>query len=122
MRIIGFLKAICKKKRMDCDFHPPCAKIRAGIRILALAAVFCLPMPGLALGADQALSTRDNESTISRDPASGDRVMRTPDPKPQEDYQGPQTIIISPEVYPDRREGGGHGDHRPKPPHRPQPR
>ena len=121
MRSIGVLKAIGKKKRMGCDFLPPHGPFAAMAGIFAVSAVLCFALPESALGADTTISTRNNESVIERDPASGDRVMRTPDPKPQEDYQGPQTIIVAPEVYPGGYPGG-HRPNRPDRPNRPQPR
>ncbi|MCC8193546.1 MAG: hypothetical protein LIP28_02735 [Deltaproteobacteria bacterium] len=93
-----------------------------------LAGAVCLA-PAAVGAADATLSTRNNESVITRDPATGDTVMKTPDAKPEQGYDGPQTIIVSPEVYPGGRPGpGGSGGHHQKPrhpqkpPHRPQPR
>ena len=44
----------------------------------------------------------ENKAVFGVDPATGMRVMRTPEPASQSEYQGPQTIVVVPEV----RQGG----------------
>ena len=115
MRSIGVLGGIGKKKRMGCCFHLLYANAFASLRIFTVSAIFCLFLPGIAVGADATLSTRNNESTIGREPASGNRVMSTPAPRPQEGVQGPQTIIVSPEIRMDGYPGSeGNRPQRPR--------
>ncbi len=91
------------------------------------AVLFCLTPPPAAAGdGEVTLGTQSGQAAITTDPATGDRVMRTPEPRPQQEYQGPQTIIVAPEVYPGGRPGAGQRPpQRPpqhRPPNRPQPR
>lgn len=99
--------------------HFPAA-IPAVIMFVSLLVSFALCFPAAAEAReDKQFGTRNSGSeVITTDPATGDRVVRTPEPEPQQEYQGPQTIIVSPEVYP----GGRPGGDRPRPPQRPQPR
>ena len=125
MRSIGVLNGMRKKKPChDGRFRPVGGRFAFG-RVLLLALLCCAisgfaaagPCSAQSGGKDETLSTRRGENVITRDPATGDRVMQTPDPKPQDEYQGPQTIIVAPEVYPGgpQRPGGSR-------PPRPQPR
>ena len=119
MRSIGVLHGMRKGKHATREGAFPRKVLLPAALLLALTALFCLPSNVLAAG-DVSITTRNDESTISRDPATGDRVMKTPDAKPQPEYQGPQTVIVAPEVYPDRRPGSGanrppSGSHRPRP-------
>lgn len=106
MNSLGVLSGIRKGKSWpDGRFRHNGRRLALGCALLS--ALFCCAVPGAAAaeGKDATLSTRQGESVIAKDPATGDRVMRTPDPKPQEEYQGPQTILVAPEVYP----GGSYG-------------
>lgn len=130
MRSIGVLQGMRKKKHTEttrtaafaaasllAHFRTP---IQAATLLASLLVMLTLCFPAIS-GAqeDKHMGTRNSGSgVITRDPATGDRVIQTPDPVPQQDYQGPQTIIVSPEVYP----GGRPGGDRPRPPQRPQPR
>lgn len=80
------------------------------------AALLCAPSFGFAAQrGDSVMGTPPSGAFIGKDPETGTHIMKTPDPKPQEEYQGPKTIIVAPEVYPDRP------GYRPAPP-LPQPR
>lgn len=75
--------------------------------VLALLVFLAAPRyaPAAENSVNMGTSTATGESTgivIGKDPATGTRVMRTPEPKPQPEYQGPQTVIVAPEVYPGR--------------------
>lgn len=115
MRSIGVLRAMCKKKHTARAFPAVPKGLSFLVFLLLVSAV-----PGASLTAwareDKSITTRGNESVISRDSATGDRVMQTPDPKPQQEYEGPQTIIVTPEVY----TGGLEGGQRPSRPDRPR--
>ncbi|SBW09244.1 exported hypothetical protein [uncultured delta proteobacterium] len=114
MRSIGVLRGMRKEKHVAARS----AFLRKNIPPLAVfflaAGLLCLP--SIAFAGDATMSTRNNESGITRDPATGDRGMQTPEAKPQPEYQGPQTVIVAPEIYPDGR--SGHGV-RPGPDRRP---
>lgn len=125
MRIIEVLRGMCKEKHAVRGGALSRKNIPALAVFFLAASLLCLPAVAFA-GGNVTMSTRDNESGITRDPATGDREMKTPEAKPQPEYQGPQTVIVAPEVYPDAR--SGHGvrpgpDRRPgRDGHRPQPR
>lgn len=104
-----------EKSWPDGRFRRNGRRFAFGCALLSTLVWFAAP-GSAAEGQDVTLSTRQGESVIAKDPATGDRVMRTPDPKPQEEYQGPQTIIVAPEVYPGGSHGsGGSRTQRPKP-------
>ena len=89
---------MCKEKHMTDIYLLQKITRRLGRAILFGIAVF---LPSSVLAADNvSLSTGNNSSIIERDPATGNRVMRTPEPAPPQEYQGPQTILVSPNVYP----------------------
>ena len=123
MRSIGVLNAMRKKKRAPGVRVTACA---AAV-LLALAvtvSVMVFPGPAAAAGTTT-MGTQGGGAVIARDPETGDRVMRTPEPQPQQEYQGPQTIIVSPEVYPGGRPSDGNrppGGERPPRPAKPRPR
>lgn len=106
MSSIDVLYGMCKGKRIVGSLWLPVRKA-----LLLNAALLCWAVPGWAASAEPdgeaRLGTRSGEAVITRDPESGSRIMRTPDPQPQPEYQGPQTIIVAPEVYPNRRPGAG---------------
>lgn len=87
--------------------------------ILAAAAPAASPVYGYAAGGDN-MTMRTPSSNpgarIGNDPVTGARVMSTPEPGERENYQGPQTIIVVPEIRPD------HPGNRPpsEPPHAPR--
>lgn len=120
MRILNVLHGMRKEKRVPgqalrCGYSP---LTRIGFAFLL--ALLSLPLANgdlLAASGDRTMGTRSGQAEITRDPATGDRVMATPDPKPEDQYQGPQTIIVAPEVYPNQS-----GGRPPRPPQRPQPR
>ena len=89
----------------------------------AMAIVFCFFSSGEAAEGGsvtmQTPSASGSGAVIGTDPQTGTRVMQTPEPKEQETYQGPQTVIVTPEVYPDRPGGNRPPHHRPP---KPQPR
>ena len=124
MRSIGILQGIRKEKHAERDGTPAfvaaslAAVFQAAAPVAVLLASLTLCLPGIAEAReDKQLGTRNKDSEIiTRDPATGDRIMRTPEPVPQPEYQGPQTIIVSPEVYPGGRQGG---DNYYRPPQRP---
>lgn len=78
--------------------------------ILLLAASLFFPFSSALAAGDVTLSTRNSESGIVRDPATGNREITTPQARPQPEYQGPQTVIVAPEVYPGP---GAHPGKRP---------
>lgn len=72
--------------------------------ILAVAAPAASLVYGYAAGGDNmAMRTPSSDSgaRIGKDPVTGARVMRTPEPGERESRQGPQTIIVVPEIRPD---------------------
>lgn len=126
MRSIGVLQGMRKKKHGETARGAgfTAASLQAGfpVAVSAAALFVCLALafPATAEAQeDKQMGTRNSGSEVfTKDPVTGDRVIQTPDPAPQQEYQGPQTIIVSPEVYP----GGRPGGDRPRPPQRPQPR
>ena len=110
MRIIGVLDSGCKGKHasggMKAFFTFCCLVFAFGV------IAFQPPAATAAQKGNTTMATPggDGGAVIGTDPATGSRVMKTPDPKPQEESQGPQTVIIAPEVYPDRQ------GPRPRPP------
>lgn len=126
MQIIGVLQSMRKKKHAETagsaafGAAPLLAGLMAVLPVAALFASLALAFPSTAQAReDKQLGTRNGgNEAITRDQATGDRVMQTPDPAPQPEYQGPQTIIVSPEVYP----GGRPGRDGSRQPQRTQPR
>lgn len=95
MRSIGVLDFVCKKKRVFLIvlMALPC--------FLAASVIFFSPVAVAAEGGNRVMQTPSSSgAVIGKDPETGTRVMQTPEPKKQESYQGPQTVIVAPEVYP----------------------
>ncbi|CAK7038209.1 MAG: hypothetical protein DELT_00662 [Desulfovibrio sp.] len=116
MRSIGVLDCVRKKKRRAGGMLPGCATLAF---LTLSAALLFIPVAHAANGGSVVMQTPSGGATIGKDAETGTRVMQTPEPKEQESYQGPQTIIVSPEVYP-----GGGGNRQPGKPGSPgkQPR
>lgn len=125
MRSIGFLHFMRKKKhaaRFVFLRHFPLF-LRMMTLAVVLMGLFTTAYEASARGCEETMGTTSG-AVIATDPETGTRVMRTPEPRAQQEYQGPQTIIVAPEVYPGRP---GHRPSplpppRPFPPPRPQPR
>lgn len=95
-----------RKKKHTAWAFP--AGTRGFLFLTALLLVSAVPGASLTARAqeDRIVTTRNNESVISRDPATGDRVMQTPAPRPQQEYEVPRTVIVAPEVYTGGSEDG----------------
>lgn len=101
-----------RKEKHTKDGTPLSRKALLSIVGLSLAVgLFAAPF-ALAAEGQVRISTRGAGSGITRDPVTGAREMKTPDAKPVQEQQGPQTIIVAPQVYPDGRPGQ-HGPHLP---------
>lgn len=95
MRSIGVLDFVRKKKRVVCIVRlaMPC--------FLAALVISFSSFAVAAEGGNVVMQTPSSSgAVIGKNPETGARVMRTPEPKEQESYQGPQTVIVAPEVYP----------------------
>lgn len=115
MKIIGVLQAMRKEKRAQAQVLAPRNSL-LGFLGVVLAVAFLASFfvhNAVAQPEDRRMGTRSGQSEISRDPATGDRTIATPDPKPQDRDQGPRTVIVTPEVFPDRQpvrpSGPSHG-------------
>ena len=79
----------------------PVRKNRRTLSVMYLALclfLFVLAVPGPVLAAIDVEIGTGRQATIGTDPATGDRVISTPPPVPQEQNQGPQTIIVAPQM------------------------
>lgn len=104
MRIITVLDFRCKKKHAF-GVMKILSAFCCPVFVFALIALF--PRPAAAAREGNVIMTtpggKESGAVIGTDSATGSRVMKTPDPKPKEESQGPRTIIVAPEVYPDRQ-------------------
>jgi hypothetical protein len=102
MRSLGVLDFVRKKKRA----------IPAGLFVLGF--IFGAPFSGETAKEENVVMQTPSSfgAAIGKDPDTGTRVMQMPEPEEQETYQGPQTVIVAPEVYPD---GPGHRPSKPRP-------
>lgn len=73
-----------------------------------------LGMPLAEAAAVSTMGTRSGRAEIGTDQATGDAIIRTPDARPVKEYTGPDTIIVRPEMYPDR--SGSASGSRPQEP------
>ena len=97
---------MCKKKHMAKTYMMQKGFCRLFPLFAFVFAVFLL-LPANAV-AEQTLRTRDSQSSLNRDPVTGDRSMRTPEAVHQQKDMGPQTIIVAPEItYDPRPDSGG---------------
>ena len=103
---------MCKKKHVR-DARLPQKAFSRFLLPLLLGFAILLPSASFAAG-EPGLRTGNDVGSIERDPDTGNRVMRTPGLRPQQEPQGPQTIIVAPQVYPDGVPGRHPG---PRPPH-----
>ncbi len=115
MKSIGVLPALRKGKHKGPDGPSARAAVGSGLCVFALAVLCSVIFPAAALAAGGIEMGAGREATIGTDPATGDRVMGTPPPVPQQQDQGPQTVIVAPEVDL-RRPGYGPTPPRPYPP------
>ena len=103
---------MCKKKHMTKTYMMQKGFSRLLPLFAFVFAVFLL-LPADA-AAEQALRTRDSQSSLNRDPATGDRSMRTPEAVHQQNDMDPQTIIVAPEItygpMPDSGSKPGQGE------------
>lgn len=110
MRSIGVLDFVRKKKRVfrRVRLASPC--------LLAALVMSFSPFAVAAESGNVVMQTPSSSgAVIGKDPETGTRVMRTPEPKEQESYQGPQTVIVAPEVYPDISGNRPSNNRSPKP-------
>ncbi len=116
MKSIDVLPALRKEKDMGLQGRAKPATLCTVLPRLMLAALFALAVVGTApaAGGDIEMGT-GRMGSIGTDPDSGDRLMTTPSPVPQQQDQGPQTIIVSPEIDL-QRPGYGPTPPRPYPP------
>ena len=84
-----------KKHRVVLHLPPEFLPFCLGLILLGHMAVF--PVVADAAG-DVILTTEGSGSVIERDSAHGTHVMKTPEPAPQQEFQGPQTVIVAPAV------------------------
>ena len=117
MRSIGVLYFMRKKKRTARVSLP--VQFSVSFRIVAslFVALFFLAAAGNAIAEKKsvhmgtfAVTEEPSGDAITKDPATGTRLMRTTKPEPVPPLQGPQTIIVAPEVFPNIQE---------KPPYKP---
>ena len=102
MESIVFLPRVCKRKRHG---ERACVPALFGVALVAALGLgmmfFAAPQ---CLAAENAgstvIGTQGNRASIGTDSATGMKVIQTPPPAPQQENQGPQTIIVAPEVYP----------------------
>lgn len=116
MRSIGVLRCGGKKKR-GAGRGAPFRILACLAFILVLLCAFPAP-GGAAQEGSRTLGTQGSGAIIGTDPDTGAKVMKTPEPEPEEEYQGPQSVIVVPEIYPDRPASRPY----PRPSPRPQPR
>lgn len=113
MRSIGVLVFVRKKKRA---WSGKWGVLAAALLFFVLSAVAAQPSADAAEAGKDAvlLQTPSSGAVIATDPETGTRVMQTPKPKKQESYQGPQTVIVTPEVHMDaprgKRPSSGRGN------------
>ncbi len=115
MLSIGVLPPAGKEKQRNTGVRTRRAVARSAIGGIAFAvAVIFFAAPAMAAGGIELGTGR--EARIGTDPATDDRIMATPPPAaPQPQDQGPQTVIVSPEIDL-RRPGYGPTPPRPYPP------
>ena len=108
-----------RKKKHELDIYLPQKIFFRFVLPLLFGVTILLPSASLATG-DRSLSTGNDVGTIEHDSATGNRVMKTLGPRPQQEPQGSQIIIVAPQIYPGGSSGVAPGGppgsgHRPPP-------